>query len=134
MFGLNYKLLKLEEEGNPVYAGVVGAGNQGRGMINQMACMPGMRPAIISDIRLENAVSAYENAGLTREQFIVTNDLKEANEALKNGKFVVTEDFKLVAQAEGISTVVDATGVPEVGARLAVEAIRILHLFSCVPA
>lgn len=124
MFGLNYKLLKLEKEGNPVYAGVVGAGNQGRGMINQMAGMPGMRPAIISDIRLENAVSAYENAGLTREQFIVTNDLKEANEALKNGKFVVTEDFKLVAQAEGISTVVDATGVPEVGARLAVEAIE----------
>ena len=31
MFGLNYKLLKLEEEGNPVYAGVVGAGNQGKG-------------------------------------------------------------------------------------------------------
>lgn len=124
MFGLNYKLQKLEEEGNPVTVGVVGAGNQGRGMINQLVSMPGMRPSIISDIRVENAVQAYLNAGLSREDFVVTNDQDKADTALRDGKFVVTENYSIVAAAEGISTVVDATGVPEVGAHLAVEAIE----------
>lgn len=124
MFGLNYKLEKLEKEGNHVTVGVVGAGNQGRGMINQLVSMPGMKPAIISDIIVENAVNAYLNAGLKEDDFVVTNSVEEASTAIKDGKYVVTQDYKVVVAVEGISTVVDATGVPEVGAHLAVEAIE----------
>ncbi len=124
MFGLNYKLLKREDEGKPVRVGVVGAGNQGRGMINQMAEMPGMTPCIISDIRVDNAVEAYEKAGIGKEQIAITNVLADANDALRQGKYVITEDAGIVAAVDGVSTVVDATGVPEVGAHLAVDTIE----------
>lgn len=124
MFGLNYKLEELEKAGRPITVGVVGAGNQGKGMINQMICMPGLKPVIVSDIILENAMKAYLNAGIKEEEIVVTQELSEANKAIKGGKYVVTKDYKIVAAAEGVSSVVDATGVPEVGAHLAVESIE----------
>lgn len=124
MFGLNYKLENLEKAGTPIMAGVVGAGNQGTGMINQMVHMPGMKPAIISDIRVDVAAKAYEHAGLSKDQVVVSDDIDEINEALKDGKYVVTSNFSNVTKAELIETIVDATGVPEVGAHLAVESIE----------
>lgn len=123
MFGLNYKLQAQEEKG-ALAVGIVGAGNQGAGMINQMVSMPGLKPAVISDIREDAAIEAYLHAGLTRDDFVVTNRLSELNDALHAGKYAVTSDCALVAQAEGVTTVVDATGVPEVGARLAVDTIE----------
>lgn len=124
MFGLNYKLEALEKAGTPIMAGVVGAGNQGAGMINQMVNMTGMKPAIISDVRLDVAKKAFEHAGLSADQVVVSDDINVINESLKAGKYVVTTDYRNVAKAELIETVVDCTGVPEVGAHLAVDSIE----------
>jgi predicted homoserine dehydrogenase-like protein len=55
MIGMNYKLLELEEKGTPIYAGIVGAGQMGRGMVAQMLSMKGMRPAVLADVVVDNA-------------------------------------------------------------------------------
>ena len=59
MLNMDKKLLKREEEGKVIRVGIVGAGQMGRGMVTQMVLMKGITPAIVSDIKIENAVHAF---------------------------------------------------------------------------
>ena len=124
MLNMDKKLAKLEEQGNIIQVGIVGAGQMGRGMISQMVRILGMRPAIVSDITIENVINCFYSAGLDKADIVITNVLTEANAALEQGKYVATEDAKLVAQADMVDCVVDATGVPDVGASIAVLAME----------
>ena len=47
MLNMDKKLAKREEEGKIIRAGIVGAGQMGRGMVTQMALMKGIMPAIV---------------------------------------------------------------------------------------
>lgn len=123
MLNLNARLKQLEENGKKINIGLVGAGQMGRGMTSQMFCMKGIRPAIISDINLDNAKKAYIMAGISSDEIIVAKTPTEAEEALDRGKFVVTENFEVVTKTIPVDVVIDATGVPEVGAQLALESI-----------
>ncbi|MCL2001447.1 MAG: hypothetical protein FWG74_08445 [Planctomycetes bacterium] len=120
---MNCKLQKLEELGTPIMTGIVGAGQMGSGMIAQMAVMKGIRPAVVADINLPRAIEAYKTAGFSEGAFKVTNKLSEANDCLRQGKFVATEDPAVAVQAEAVQAVVDATGVPDIGAKVAFDSI-----------
>jgi predicted homoserine dehydrogenase-like protein len=125
MIGMNYKLLELEKEGIPIYAGIVGAGQMGRGMVGQMMSMKGMRPAVVADTVLENAKNAYKNAGLTEgKDFAAAETVEAGNKLLEAGKFVVTSNSEIATKCRGIHCAVDATGVPEAGAKIATDAIN----------
>ena len=50
--------------------------------------------------------------------------IKEINYYLEKGKFIVSEDMEIATKANTIEAVVDATGVPEVGAKIALDAIE----------
>lgn len=55
------KLLKREQEGNPIKVGVVGAGQMGFGMISQISTIPDMIVAsVISDFNIDAAIRAAE--------------------------------------------------------------------------
>lgn len=54
------ELLKRQQEGNPIRVGVIGAGQMGRGMIAQIATIPGMIVTGVSDLFVENAEKAKE--------------------------------------------------------------------------
>lgn len=124
MYSLPSKLLSLEESNNPIRVGIVGIGQQGRGLVAQLLGTKGMRPVIICDIDLSNATSAFSKAGLSNECFIITNKDEVADQALLSGKFVVTEDMSLIARSNFVDVVVEATGVPEIGAKFAYKAIH----------
>lgn len=125
MIGMNYKLQKLEAEGKPIYASVVGAGQMGRGMVGQMLSMKGMRPAVVVDVAIENAKNAYNHAGLTEgKDYVAAQTIEEGNKILAEGKFVVTTNNEIATKCERIDCAVDATGVPEVGAKVAIDAIN----------
>jgi predicted homoserine dehydrogenase-like protein len=122
---MNYKLAELEKQGKPIYAGIVGAGQMGRGMVSQVMSMKGMRPAVVVDMVLDNAKNAYREAGLTEgKDFAVAETIEEGNKLLASGKFVVTSNNELATKCGAIHCAVDATGVPEVGAKVAVDAIN----------
>ena len=125
MVGMNYKLAELEKEGKPIFAGIVGAGQMGRGMVSQIISMKGMRPAVVADVMLENAKVAYREAGLSEgKDFAQAETVEEGNKLLDSGKFVVTGNSELATKCRAIHCSVDATGVPEVGAKIAVDAIN----------
>ncbi|MDR1306522.1 MAG: hypothetical protein LBK74_02980 [Treponema sp.] len=122
---MNYKLAELEKRGTPIYAGIVGAGQMGRGMVSQVMSMKGMRPAVVVDVVPENAKTAYREAGLTEgKDFAAAETIEEGNKLLASGKFVVTANNELATKCGAIHCAVDATGVPEIGAKVAMDAIN----------
>ena len=123
MLNLDKKLEKRQEEGKIIQTGIVGAGQMGRGMATQMVLMKGISPSIVSDIVVEHAVNAFLYAGIDRSDIVVADTLSEANGAMEKGKYVATSNSDIVSQANLVDCVIDATGVPDVGARVARDAM-----------
>ena len=86
MLNMDKKLAKREEEGKIIRAGIVGAGQMGRGMVTQMALMKGIMPAIVSDIKMDNVINAFHYAGISDEDIAVAKTLEEANRYMEQGK------------------------------------------------
>ena len=124
MLNMNQKLIKREQEGKTIKTGIVGAGQMGRGMVTQMVLMHGIMPAIVSDINVVNAVNAFKYAGVSDSDIVIVNTLAEANAAMEKGKYVATESSDFISQANLVDCVIDATGVPDVGARVATDAMK----------
>ncbi|TLS38372.1 NAD(P)H-dependent oxidoreductase [Pseudalkalibacillus caeni] len=105
-----YKQLQQREtENNPIKVGVIGAGQMGFGMIAQISRIPGMAVRGICDVNVE----AANRAG---DYYQSKVDRKES--------MVISDDMRKVIQSNDVEVIVDATGVPEVGANIALEALR----------
>lgn len=112
--GLREKLEVLEREEKPIRVGLVGAGQMGRGFIAQVAGIPGMEVTAVADIDSERAMSAFGAVGLEA----VTG--KEGRPGHPN----VTEDAADLARSDSVDVIVEATGIPEIGARVAFDGIH----------
>jgi predicted homoserine dehydrogenase-like protein len=109
--------------GEPIQVGFVGAGRMGTGAICQIGLMRGMRTAIIADIDIERVVRAFELTGYKRNDVVITDGESEAADAIRQNKPVATEDSQMMLDLD-IDAVVESTGNPEVGARVALQAIQ----------
>ncbi|MGH2316316.1 NAD(P)H-dependent oxidoreductase [Planococcus sp. SE5232] len=123
MLGINRKLEELERNGEIIKVGVVGAGQMGRGMISQIESMAGMRVVATADIQIGNVTNAYVKSGVSADDVVETNSVQQAAAAVKEGKVVATTDAQLVTSLPEVDVVVDATGVPDIGAKIAWDAI-----------
>jgi len=124
MLGLNRKLRQLEKEGGKIRVGLIGAGQMGRGMVSQIESMQGMRIVATADLIVENAKRAYTLAGVPESNIVRTNDRDLADKKIAEGYVVVTSDADMIPHLDAVDVVVDATGVPNVGAMVAWNAIR----------
>lgn len=124
MLNINTKLARLQESGRAVQAGIVGAGQMGRGLVSQMLHMKGIRPAIVAARDLSRARTAYQNAAVPDDMIAIAHSADEAARLIRRGKFVICDNADLVSQTGPIQCVVDATGLTDVGARVATETIR----------
>ena len=124
MLNMNWKLEQREKEGKIIKVGIVGAGQMGRGMVTQMVLMKGMTPAIVSDINVALAVQAFKYAEVSDDEIVVAKTLEEANAGIASGKYVACGDAAFVSAAEGVDAVIDCTGVPDVGAKVATDAMK----------
>ncbi len=124
MLNMDTKLAKRQEEGKVIRTGIVGAGQMGRGMVTQMALMKGIMPAIVSDIKMDNVIHAFHYAGISDDQIAVAETLEEANKYMEMGKFVATDNSDIIAQANLVECAIDVTGVPEVGVKIATDALK----------
>lgn len=120
---INHKLATMEKEGRLIRVGLVGAGQMGRGMISQIEAMKGMRVVATADIRTEQAVQAYLHAGISEKQIVNTRILEKAEQAIDQNQVVVTDDFAVLLNLPSIDVIVDATGVPNLGAEIAWKSI-----------
>ncbi len=123
MYEIDTKLQELEAKGTPVRVSLIGCGQMGKDIVAQFSKMKGIVCDIVVDINTDIALDGYQQAGYTAEQVVVTNDLAEAEKAIDEGKKVATTDYKLAVAARRTQVVIDATGSPEMGARVTMECI-----------
>jgi len=113
-------LRKRAEEGRPIKAAVIGAGQMGSGLADQMAHLPGFQLAAVCDVAVERAAAAAARAEVRGE--VVASEA-DAHRLLTNDRTVVASKAEWLVGAPGVDVVVDATGIPDATARLALLAI-----------
>ena len=118
MLNLNTKLVQLEQSGEIIHIGLVGAGQMGRGMVSQMFCMKGIRPSVLVDRNADKAIKVYELAGVHRDDIFKADTVLQAEDAISRKKYVVSENFDVATKSLPVNVVVDATGDPEGRARV----------------
>src|SRR5690349_3148884 len=121
--GLYEQLIERERSGQPISVGLVGAGQMGTGLVSQVAGMHGMGVTAIADISLERARAALTAIGVADEQIVETSSATSADEALHAGKRVITKRADLLPLLSGVEAIVEATGIPDLGARIAWSSI-----------
>ncbi len=116
-------LAQLAEEGRPIRVGIIGTGKFGAGLVAQLSQLRGMETSVIADINLDHAKHAYASSGVPANSVRIARSADEIDDSIRHGTRTVTEDGLAVANAEQVDVVVEATGIPEIGARMAYEAI-----------
>ncbi len=112
-------LQKREEDGNPIRVGLVGCGQEGSGMAHITNQMAGLDTTIIADIDVSRPKATFANIGIPDDSVVTTNNVGAAEDAIRAGKRVITEDALLLPQIDAVDAVVEATGVTNVGAQVA---------------
>lgn len=123
MIGINRQLRRLEEENKQIRVSLIGAGLMGKGMVSQIALMKGIIPSLVASNKIEDAIKAYTLAGFSKNDIVIGKNLDQINAALERGKYVATDDMDYATKANLLDVVVDATGHPDTGAEIAVDAI-----------
>ncbi len=109
----------------PIRVGIIGAGKFGGGLVAQISQMRGMETAVIADIDLDRARETYAVAGgIPAESVQVAGGANAIDDAIRASKPVVVEDGRLITESDLVDVVVEATGLPEVGARMAHQALH----------
>ncbi len=111
---LRRRLEELEAANTPIRVGLVGAGQMGRGFIAQVNGIPGMETVAVADVDPERGLEAFREVGKKPVEGINGTPDRPA----------VMGDAADIAHSETVDVVVEATGVTEVGARVAYEAIQ----------
>jgi predicted homoserine dehydrogenase-like protein len=122
--GLAKDLAARGESGRPIRIGLVGAGEMGTDIVSRVAHMQGIEIGAISELKAgaarKSVEIAYGTADLARE--VSTADA--ANAAMEDRKIAVTDNVDALLEAGLIDVVVDATGVPSVGAEIGLRAME----------
>jgi predicted homoserine dehydrogenase-like protein len=115
-------LKQRQEQGRPVRVAMVGAGYMARGIALQISGMKGMRLVGIAARNVAQAESAFALAGITPQH--AGDSLAAVEHAIAARRAVVTDDYLQLCRAGGVDAIIDSTGDVEMGAQVAMEAIR----------
>lgn len=123
MFIIDNALQAREKNGNPIKVGIFGAGEMGKGIINQITrYTPGMEVVAVYNRTPEKARKAYATAGIDKVQEI--NTVGALEDSIAAGKYAITTDPYLLCEAEGIDIVLEVTGTIDFAARVILRAIE----------
>ncbi len=98
---------------------LIGAGQMGRGFASQSHRL-GLEVSVIADVDPARIKQAY--ADLKLKEPIISDDVDQLNKAINSGQPAGTLDSKLIALLD-VDVVVEATGVPEIGAQVSYNAL-----------
>lgn len=124
MIGLKNNLKKRQDENNPIRVCLVGAGMMGKGFVSQVTRVDGMQTSVVCSNKIEDCYKALEFAGIKKEDIIHAKNTKDIDKALEQGKYAVTDDWQIAIKSGLVDVVLDATGVPETGASIALNSIN----------
>jgi predicted homoserine dehydrogenase-like protein len=95
----------------------------GSGFVAQMAQTKGMELTVLAAADIAAARAAFLATGLKQDDIREASTVGQAEDAVRNGKRVITADLTLMAQLDSIDIVTDVTPSPSAGAEVAKAAI-----------
>ncbi|MDE2383804.1 MAG: homoserine dehydrogenase [Alphaproteobacteria bacterium] len=122
--GLARDLQKRAEGGKPIRIGLVGSGEMGTDIVTRVAHMPGIEIGAISELRPAAAGKAVDIAYQEQGHWQETKSADALNAAMEQGKVAVTDNVDHLINSGLIDVVIDATGVPAVGAEIGLRAME----------
>lgn len=118
------QLQRLQAKGEPIRTGVIGAGFMGRGIVYQLAKMPGMSPSLVVNRTPERAIEAYALSGFNPKHILVSDDPKALSQAVAESRPCVSTSPEIAGKVAALDVVIEATGAVELGAREALSCIK----------
>ena len=116
MLGLHTELAEREAAGTPVRIGLIGAGQMGTDVVAETTMMRGIEVVATADIDLQRARNAYTIAGI-KDDVIEATTPAQADAAVRAGQRIIVGDYRVITDMNQIDVMLEATGVPEIGAR-----------------
>jgi predicted homoserine dehydrogenase-like protein len=116
---LHKMLLERQAQGRPVTVGVVGAGKFGTMFLAQARTTEGMHVVAVADLNVPRARSQLAMASWPEAQYGAAS----LDHAAQSGKTYVSDDTEAMIAHPAIEVIVEATGDPKTGIRLATAAI-----------
>lgn len=123
MYAIDEKLEELESAGTPIEIGLIGVGQMGKDIMAQVVDMRGIEIAVAVDLNIDTVSEGFQ-LSYGNVDIISTDDVCEAERALRAGKKVATTNYRVATRCENIQVVIDATGSPDMGARISLDAIN----------
>ncbi|MBV2144129.1 1-deoxy-D-ribulose 5-phosphate reductoisomerase [Falsochrobactrum sp. TDYN1] len=124
LVGLARDLAARAETGKPIRIGLIGAGEMGTDIVTQVARMPGIEVGALSARRLPNTFKAVRTAYGEDGHALEAANETAMTRTIESGRIAVTGDNDLILSNPLIDVVIDATGIPEVGAQTGIKAIE----------
>lgn len=109
MYIIDNHLKKREEDKNPIRVGIIGIGEMGKGLLNQINnYVPGMVVHGIYNRSLEKAFNACRATG--QEEYVIAKTLNDFEISLEKNRPAITNDIDLLLDVKTIDVVVEMTG------------------------
>lgn len=122
--GLAKDLAARADQGPPIRIGLIGSGEMGTDIVTQTAQMDGVEVAAITATTPRTAHEAVELAHGQKDLSTDTHSTDALNATIEDGRTAVTGDIEVMLNSGLIDVVIDATGIPSVGAELGLKTIE----------
>ena len=122
--GLARDLAARGATGRPIRIGLVGAGEMGTDIVARVSQMQGIEIGAISELNPTAGARAVEIAYGDAARAQATTSTDAMNAAIEAGKIAVTQDVNTLLESGLIDVVIDATGIPAVGAAIGLAAME----------
>ena len=122
--GLARDLVGRAATGRPIRIGLVGAGEMGTDIVSRVAHMQGIEIGAISEINPQAASRAVTIAHGDPDRSRATATVDALNAAIESGRIATTDRVETLLDSGLIDVVVDATGIPAVGAEIGLTAME----------
>lgn len=104
--------------------GLAGAGQMGTDIVVQLSLMEGVRLGAISEVREDAAREAALMAGFRPGSIISASNSSAIDRAIESNNIAVTQDYQAMCASGRVDIVIDATGNPNVGTLIALDAMK----------
>ena len=122
--GLARDLRARAATGRPVRIGLIGSGEMGTDIVARVAHMEGIEIGAISELNPTNAIKAVDIAFREKGHAREAGSTDAVNAAIEAGKVAITSDANAILNSGLIDVVIDATGIPAVGAEIGLRAME----------